>query len=170
MDDYKLIPPATSAPILLEQPTDEEGVIETVRKMDIREFRELGLVHEINRLLLHPLGMALEVALDPATGEESLSGVWDCREDQEGVLYADETLNAVKAERVAHLMEQRGERRGAVLGYVIQPVDPDASQLTVRIKEPVTSRIAPPGEYDEGEETILERLDERAEDCEIEPS
>jgi hypothetical protein len=29
------------------------------KRMCIKEFRELGLLHEVNRLFFHPLGLAL---------------------------------------------------------------------------------------------------------------
>lgn len=34
------------------------------KRIDIAEFREFGYLHEINRQLLHPLGLALEVVTD----------------------------------------------------------------------------------------------------------
>ena len=45
-----------------------------VKFIDIKEFRELGFLQEINRQFLHPLGMALSVAVDTETGEELWKG------------------------------------------------------------------------------------------------
>lgn len=34
-----------------------------IKRIDIAEFRHKGYLHEINRLLLHPLGLAMEITL-----------------------------------------------------------------------------------------------------------
>lgn len=39
-----------------------------VKKMPISEFRERGYLHEVNRLVLHPLGLALEVKVAGEAG------------------------------------------------------------------------------------------------------
>lgn len=56
------------------------------KRIDIREFRELGLLQEVNRLFFHPRGLALEV-WEESDGSMSLGGIWDARDDPEGVLY-----------------------------------------------------------------------------------
>jgi hypothetical protein len=116
-----------------------------IRRIDIREFRELGWVHEINRLLLHPAGLALEVETIScaacngngkrgdkhercetcgATGQvEILGGVWDYRDDPEGMLFGDDLLSAEKAKRIATLLEERRAARIERCGYFVQPVD-----------------------------------------------
>ena len=148
-----MVPPAVSAPISLYMPSapDEVAGDITVRKMDIRHFRELGFIHEVNRLLLHPCGLALEVSIDPATGVESLSGVWDCSEDPDGIIFGDDYLDHAKAETVATLLETRGAPRAFAEGWVVQPVDPGVRQLHLTIKEPV-ARVGQNGDFDEGEE------------------
>jgi hypothetical protein len=52
--------------------------------MDIAEFRDQGYLQEVNRLVLHPAGLALEVVVNE-DGTEQLGGVLDCREDPEGI-------------------------------------------------------------------------------------
>ena len=59
-----------------------------VKRIDIKEFRERGYLQELNRRFLHPLGLALEVKVDDETGAEALGGVWDCRDEDEGIFYA----------------------------------------------------------------------------------
>ncbi len=61
----------------------------TERKyMSIKEFIESGFLQEVNRRLLHPCGLALEAVKD---GDEwRLGGVWDARDDPEGIMF-DET-------------------------------------------------------------------------------
>ncbi len=91
-----------------------------IKRMDIKEFREAGYLQEANRLFFHPLGLALEVRIDEDTKEESLSGVWDYREDEEGISFEpgmikQEKINTVENERLAHV-----EAREKLLGGTIQ--------------------------------------------------
>lgn len=58
-----------------------------IKRMDIKEFRELGFLQEANRQFFHPLGLALETVVDEETGEERLGGVWDYRDDPEGIFF-----------------------------------------------------------------------------------
>ena len=89
-----------------------------IKYLPIREFRELGLLLEINRTFLHPLGLALEVVVNDETGEESLSGVWDYREDPEGIVYG--TLNKEKVKKAQEFIKTSHEKRLKTLGYIIQ--------------------------------------------------
>lgn len=59
------------------------------KRIDIKEFRERGYLQEANRLFFHPLGLALEIIIDEETGEEKLGGVWDSRDDPEGILFTE---------------------------------------------------------------------------------
>ena len=94
-----------------------------VKHIDIREFREIGFLQEINRQFLHPLGMALEVVVDD-DGTERLGGIWDYRDDTEGILFGDSVLDAKKAENVQRLMAEKHPTRKKLLGFVVQPVPP----------------------------------------------
>lgn len=88
------------------------------KRIDIAEFRELGFLQEANRVFFHPLGLALEVVTedekctrcggsgndddsdstndalcarckgDGTLHTERLGGVWDYRDDPEGIAYA----------------------------------------------------------------------------------
>jgi hypothetical protein len=87
--------------------------------MPIREFRDLGLLQEVNRRILHPLGLALFVVVE-ADGTERLGGVVDYRSDPEGMAFSD--LDAEKVRQVAELESQRRSAREAALGYWVQPV------------------------------------------------
>jgi hypothetical protein len=66
-------------------------VTESIKRMDIREFREHGYLMEVNRRFFHPLGLALEVGV-PNPGDEDqtwrLGGIWDYRGDPEGVTFS----------------------------------------------------------------------------------
>jgi len=59
--------------------------MEENKKMNIAEFREKGYLQELNRRFLHPLGLALEITMDG--DNERISGVWDHRNDKEGIFF-----------------------------------------------------------------------------------
>ena len=82
--------------------------MEEVKRIDIKEFRAKGFLREVNRQFFHPLGLALEAIINEETGEESLGGVWDYRDDPEGMFYLDEVLKAPGAvENAADIEELR---------------------------------------------------------------
>jgi hypothetical protein len=99
--------------------------------MPLGEFIEGGFLHEVNRLLLHPLGVAL--AIDASTGQVR---VWDERDDPEGTLFGEDLLSADKAEHIADQMFTRRAARKEKLGYVIQPVETDKPTLTTTYIDP----------------------------------
>jgi hypothetical protein len=94
--------------------------MDDVKRIDIKEFREFGFLQEVNRQYLHPLGLALEIVIEE-DGTEHLGGVWDYRDDPEGMQFGG-SLDADKAERVGELLLEKSKTRMALLGYVIQPV------------------------------------------------
>jgi hypothetical protein len=82
---------------------------EAIKYMDLGEFVGEGFLQEANRQFFHPLGLALAVQIgaDPASDPEGrnpscIVGVWDYRDDPEGVVFAGEPpLDAEKTRRVA---------------------------------------------------------------------
>lgn len=90
-------------------------------KISISEFRRLGFLQELNRQFLHPLGMALEVTIKE-DGSEILSGVWDYRNDPEGILFKEGVAEKVKADFVAEFAKKKHEQRKKLLGFVVQPI------------------------------------------------
>jgi hypothetical protein len=88
----------------------------------VKEFREIGLVQEINRRFLHPLGLAMEVIIDAETGEERIERFWDNRDDPEGWNFAPGIIDADKAESITDEFQRRAHAREIGLGYVIQPL------------------------------------------------
>lgn len=99
--------------------------MDDAKRMDIAEFRELGYLQELNRGFLHPLGLALEVVVGD-DGTERLGGVWDYRDDPEGMRYEGFDLTE-KASRVAEERERRRPAREAALGYWQQPAGDNAA-------------------------------------------
>jgi hypothetical protein len=93
-----------------------------IKYLDAREFREGGYLQEVNRLVLHPVGLAMEVVRND-DGTERLGGVWDYRDDPEGIYFGD-GVDEAKAERVRAEMLAKTKRRLSALGYVVQPVRP----------------------------------------------
>lgn len=95
------------------------------KTMTPAEFRELGLVQEVNRRILHPLGLAMSVEVDDDTGEVLRFGdVTDNRDDLEGMIYPN--LDTDKAEARARWFDMEEALRHPVrrraLGYVVQPI------------------------------------------------
>lgn len=97
-----------------------------IKRMDIKEFREMGLLAELNRVFLHPLGLALEIIIDDETGKEKLGGIWDYRDDPEGMLYSQEHFPTEKIKKAQGFIKQKHEQRMKTLGFIYQ--DPDSSQ------------------------------------------
>lgn len=95
------------------------------KRMPVAEFREFGLLQELNRRFLHPLGLALEVAVDPETGAETFGGIWDHRDDPEGIYFGGDPAEFNARERavqVALAWERRRDARIAAIGYMVQPL------------------------------------------------
>lgn len=92
---------------------------EKIKYIDIKEFREAGYLQEVNRRFLHPLGLALEVT-QFADGTETLGGVWDYRDDPEGMNFGPGMIDPIKVDRVASEWYTKAQTREADLGYVIQ--------------------------------------------------
>lgn len=100
----------------------------SIKYMDIGEFIDSGYLQEANRQFFHPLGLALVVACDEDDPDRWwLYGVWDNRDDPEGIVFADNTLSASKADFVQAQLEGREESRLEAVGYVVQPV-PDITE------------------------------------------
>jgi hypothetical protein len=95
---------------------------EEIKRINIKEFRELGLLAELNRTFLHPLGMALEVIVDDE-GNEKLGGIWDYRDDPEGVLYGKNSFPVEKIKKAQEFIEMKHKQRMEVLGFVYQDVE-----------------------------------------------
>lgn len=123
-----------------------------IKYIDIEEFRDAGFLQEVNRRVLHPAGLALAVStpwtlahldallktahieLDADTlgrlhmvlayDRWTLTGVWDCRDDREGVVFSDlsEDADAARADRVDEEIARHTAARVTLLGDIVQPV------------------------------------------------
>jgi hypothetical protein len=99
-----------------------------INKIDIKEFREKGYLQELNRQFLHPLGLALAVSVNE-NGEEMLDGIWDYREDDEGIIYDLKNSNDERIKKFIinkYNIENESIKfaflRQKLLGYVIEPI------------------------------------------------
>lgn len=104
----------------------------SIKRIDIREFRERGYLQELNRQFLHPLGLALEVViLDD--GSEELGGVWDYRSDSEGGIrygYNDSQCSSPERlqkarEKMEFVKKEQSDRvipRKVSAGHWIEPI------------------------------------------------
>ncbi len=87
-----------------------------------------GLIFEINRKVLHPLGLALEVGIHPDNSKwvtiSGLSCVDD--DDEEGYLYDEESYK-VGAEKYKEFLIKKGrakiELRKNKVGFVVQKME-----------------------------------------------
>lgn len=99
-----------------------------IKKINIKEFRELGYLQEVNRLFFHPLGLSLEIIQDE-DGTEELDGIGDYRTSTEG-LYFDlknsdkETIQKFKekAQYIDKEFREKSKNRNNILGFVIEPI------------------------------------------------
>lgn len=91
--------------------------------MDLNEFQDVGYLAEVNRQVLHPLGLALAVMRDD-DGVATGWGVYDDRADLEGWQFSEDSMDEVKvkAAKVSAEWEARRPHRERALGYMVQPV------------------------------------------------
>ncbi|MCK9416500.1 nucleoside 2-deoxyribosyltransferase domain-containing protein [Candidatus Dojkabacteria bacterium] len=98
-----------------------------IKYIDINEFRTKGYLQELNRQFLHPLGLALEVKIE--NDKETLGGIWDYRNDAEGIYYdiknSDEQRKSKFKQNEKFIKEEFKKRkkiRQNKLGFDIEPI------------------------------------------------
>jgi hypothetical protein len=92
-----------------------------MKYLDPAEFQSLGFLQEVNRLVLHPCGLALSVA-HAEDGTVTLGPIWDERDDPEGIYFGGDYSELFPhAQRVAALRDSKRSARRASLGYIVQP-------------------------------------------------
>lgn len=82
-----------------------------IKTIDIKEFREKGFLQEVNRKFFHPLGLALEVIINDETGEETLGGIWDYRDDDEGMFFGPGIISKIRIDYVESLRKSKIKHR-----------------------------------------------------------
>lgn len=91
------------------------------KRMDVKEFRAMGLLMEVNRRIFHPMGLALEVVTEE-DGSERLGGIWDYRDDPVGIIFDPPPEERGRVAYLAEIAKHRDARR-AMFGCVIQPTE-----------------------------------------------
>jgi hypothetical protein len=88
----------------------------------LKELVDSGFLFEINRLVLHPMGMAMMVE-SSQDGTVEFGGILDLRNDPEGFVFAPETFkegsekyNKFLCQEGANKLQARFER----LGFIYQ--------------------------------------------------
>lgn len=130
--------------------------------MPLDEFVEAGYLQEANRQFFHPLGLALEVLADDDGRVFAITGLWDARDDPEGIVYGKGELGEVAVRRAARVRaewEGRAAARREGLGFVVQPITTREGKSMNQIK-PVET---PEGKkYELHWEGKVETFDDRA--------
>jgi hypothetical protein len=91
------------------------------KKIDLTEFRDLGFLQEANRQWFHPRGLALEVVVDEDGNAVRLGGIWDYRDDPEGIAF-EQGPDAKKAANVQAEFDRHWPSRLQMFANAIQPV------------------------------------------------
>jgi len=109
--------------------------MEEIKRIDIKEFREQGFLQELNRQFLHPMGMALDISIDD-DGNETLEGIWDYRDDPEGLIFdiANSDEDRIKRfqdneEKVAKHIDKMIASRIESLGFGVEMIPQKKNQL-----------------------------------------
>lgn len=125
-----------------------------MKYLDLNEFMSEGYLQEVNRLFFHPLGLALELQMDDETNTIKLSGIWDQRDDPEGIRFAckdiaDMNRKIAKAGRIEQLISTRSIIRKNKLGFNVQPLTESALGIDMKkavfnddMDSPVTFRFS----------------------------
>ncbi len=86
---------------------------EPIKYIDVKEFKEKGYLQELNRLFLHPLGLAM-VVTSLNNGTEFISGIMDAREDPNGMVYDLQSSNKERVYRfvknASFILNERAKR------------------------------------------------------------
>lgn len=101
---------------------DQDG--KAIKTISVKEFRALGYLQELNRLFLHPLGLAMGVEVDE-DGNEEFGEIWDYRDDPEGIVYDDGLLDeeaAARAIRIKNEQDRMAYHRVRLFGSKIQKI------------------------------------------------
>lgn len=104
--------------------TDE--ATEPINYISAQEFRDGGYLQEANRLFFHPLGLALEMHWKDGDDKAMIRGIWDYRDDPEGINFVFESEEQEeefynKAEAIRFQWGTRRRPRVEELRYMVQP-------------------------------------------------
>jgi len=92
-----------------------------IKRMSPKEFMDLGLLQEVNRLFLHPMGLALEVVVYLDNDSVVFGQVWDYRDDPDGMIFGDGVMSKEKTEITNEMFLAKRDVRLKNFGWHIQP-------------------------------------------------
>ncbi len=88
--------------------------------MKLRQFQQLGFLQEVNRQLLHPMGLAMAFTVE--NDEVTAVEIWDGRSDPEGYVFTDLTEDECRrSDEIERDYRRALNFRQAQLGYGVQP-------------------------------------------------
>jgi hypothetical protein len=88
---------------------------EDIKYMDFEEFRQLGLLQEVNRRFFHPLGLAVEMNVDENGKTVGFGRVWDYRDDPDGMFFGEDMIKQEKIDHVEKLRKSKLIKRSVDL-------------------------------------------------------
>lgn len=102
-----------------------------------------GLLFEINRLLLHPLGLALQVELDEQGKIKPLRSIQDFRDDPIGLIFPDEAMVAGQEKLASFIQSVKKPLtiREKMLGYIVQGTPNTYNSQIVDVAQAVPNKI-----------------------------
>lgn len=106
----------TNCPVCLEQLYLNPQPIPN-GTMSVKEFVDSGLLQEINRRILHPIGIAL-CCMEHDDGTVRFHSIWDGREDPDGIIF--ESIDVDKIKNVDTMLEKKRASRTLKFGWHVQ--------------------------------------------------
>lgn len=79
-----------------------------MKYMSLKEFKESGLLQEINRTILHPMGLAISLCKE-SDGTYKFDGIWDKRDDPVGIIFDLANSDEERLERFRQNYKKVGE-------------------------------------------------------------
>ena len=87
------------------------------------EFRNSGMLQEVNRQFFHPLGLSLKILIDDEGEVTGIAGIADLRANPQGAIFADVGDDHRKrANNIIGEQRRRAAMRETLLGFVRQPI------------------------------------------------
>lgn len=98
---------------------------ELTKVLTVKDVRGMGIIQEINRLVLHPAGLHMELSHSDLTGEESpviCCSLYDGRDHDGGVVFPKKPSYKIR-DRISEMTRRNSVTRLLEMGRVIQPLD-----------------------------------------------
>lgn len=93
------------------------------KTLSVSDFVKFGYLQEINRRLLHPLGLDLQVK--QVDGGLEFKDIVDCRDNENGISFKEGYLDVWKSEYIEFEYNKKVLNRLVNLGYSVQPINKD---------------------------------------------